>query len=163
MIKLTAFGTVALAFALAASAQPGAPSLSDLFQQLGLTPKDRAAIDEGHPVAKVLSWGAASEVYVFGAVYIDGSPDTYLRLARNVSRLAATQGYLGIGELPATPTTADLSAMTLDPDDLKALKSCREGDCDVQLPTSSIQAFKDAVNWSQPDAAAQANGLARGM
>jgi alpha-D-ribose 1-methylphosphonate 5-triphosphate synthase subunit PhnL len=33
----------------------------------------------------------------------------------------------------------------------------------VQLPTTSIQAFHDAVNWSQPDAASQANGLARGM
>src|SRR4029079_15902877 len=48
-------------------------------------------------------------------------------------------------------------------DDIKALKSCREGDCDVQLPSSSIQAFHEAVNWTQPDASGQVNGLARGM
>jgi len=140
------------------SQQPAA-----LFAQLGLTPQQRAAIDSGKPVAKVLSWGGSSEVYVFGAVYIGGSPDAYMKIARNIARFSGTPGYLGIGELPASLTGADLSALTLDADDIKALKSCREGACDVQLPTESIQAFHDGVNWSQPDAASQANGLARGM
>src|SRR5262249_18838726 len=85
----------------------------------------------------------------------------YLKAARNVGRLAGTEGYLGIGELSATPTVADFSSLTLDPDDIKALKSCHEGDCDVQLPTDAIQEFHDAVNSSQPDAASQANRLAR--
>jgi hypothetical protein len=144
-------------------AQPAQPLPAALFAQLGLTDKQRADIDAGKPVAKVLQWGGPSEVHVFGAVYIDGSPAAYVKMARDITRFAASPGYLGIGELPATATSADLSGMTLDPDDLKALKSCREGDCDVQLPTASIQAFHDAVNWSQPDAASQASGLARGM
>jgi hypothetical protein len=46
---------------------------------------------------------------------------------------------------------------------VKALKDCRAGSCDVQLPTSAIQAFHDGVNWSRPDAAEQANALARPM
>ena len=141
-----------------AESQPAA-----LFAQVGLTPEQRDAIDRGRAVAKVLPWGKASEVYVFGAVHIDGSPATYLKAARNVSRLAATPAYLAVGELPASPTTADLSRLSLDPDDIKALKECREGACDVQLPTASIQAFHDSVNWERPDAAAQVNGLARGM
>src|SRR4030095_884223 len=90
-------------------------------------------------------------------------PAAYLKRARDLTKLAASPGYLGIGELPATATSADLSALTLDPDDIKALQSCCEGGVYVQLPTSSIQAFHDAVNWSQPDAARQASGLARGM
>ncbi len=153
---------VVLSVASAADAQT-APQPAALFTQLGLSPQQRAAIDSGKPVAKVLSWGGPSEVYVFGAVYIDGSPAAYVKMARNIGRLAGTPGYLGIGELPASVSGADLSALTLDADDIKALKSCREGDCDVQLPTESIQAFHDGVNWSQADAASQANGLARGM
>jgi hypothetical protein len=43
------------------------------------------------------------------------------------------------------------------------LKSCREDSCDVQLPTASIQAFHDGVDFSRPDAAEQANRLARPM
>jgi hypothetical protein len=163
MLKTFVGTMAAVSFGLATSGQPVESPLPALFAQLGLTPQQRAAIDEGHPVARVLSWGAASEVYVFGAVYIDGQAATYLKLASDVTRLKGTEGYLAIGELPAAPTSTDLNELMLDPDDIKALKSCREGDCDVQLPTSSIQAFKDAVNWSQPDAASQVNGLARGM
>jgi hypothetical protein len=154
---------MAFPLAVASLGQSVQPLPAALFAQLGLNEKQRADIDAGRPVARVLDWGKPSEVYVFGAVYIDGSPDAYLKTARNISKLAASPGYLGIGELPATATGADLGGLTLDPDDIKALKSCRQGNCDVQLPTASIQAFHDAVNWSQPDAASQATGLARGM
>ncbi len=132
-----------------------------IFTDLGLTSQQIAAIDAGRPVAKVLSWGGPSEVYVFGAVHVEGSPDTYLEAARDVGRLSGTPGYQGIGEIREDATVADLSALAFDPDDVKALKNCREGSCDVQLPTTAIQAFHDGVNWSRPDAADQANALAR--
>ena len=132
-----------------------------IFTDLGLTSQQIAAIDAGRPVAKVLPWGGPSEVYVFGAVHVEGSPDTYLEAARDVGRLSGTPGYQGIGEIREDATVADLSALAFDPDDVKALKNCREGSCDVQLPTSAIQAFHDGVDWSRPDAADQANALAR--
>jgi hypothetical protein len=158
---MASFGGVSLA--LVALAQPFQERPLAIFGQVGLTPQQVVAIDAGRPVAKVLSWGEPSEVYVFGAVRVNGSPATYLKMARDLKRLGDAPGYLGIGELPASATGADLSALTLENDDVKALKNCREGACDVQLPTASIRAFHDAVNWSQPDASAQANGLARGM
>jgi hypothetical protein len=133
----------------------------NIFTDLGLTSQQIAAIDAGRPVAKVLQWGGPSEVYVFGAVHVEGSPDTYLEAARDVERLSGTPGYQGIGEIREEATAADLSALAFDPDDVKALKNCREGSCDVQLPTTAIQAFRDGVNWSRPDAADQVNALAR--
>jgi hypothetical protein len=134
-----------------------------IFTDLGLTSQQIAAIDAGRPVAKVLSWGGPSEVYVFGAVHVEGSPETYLKGVRDVGRLSGTPGYQGIGEIRDNATVADLSALAFDPDDVKALKDCRAASCDVQLPTSAIQAFHDGVNWSRPDAAEQANALARPM
>jgi len=160
---LKALVVVAAASGLLIGAPAPDPRLAALFRQVALTPEQEAAIDAGRPVAKLLSWGGSSEVFAFGAVYIHGSPASFLNAAREVNKLAGTPGYLAIRELPAEATAADLSGLTLEPDDLKALKSCREGDCDVQLPATSIRAFRDAVNWSQPDAAAQANTLARGM
>jgi hypothetical protein len=132
-----------------------------IFTDLGLTSQQIAAIDAGRPVATVVSWGGPSEVYVFGAVHVDGSPETYLEAARDVGRLSGTPGYQGIGEIRDNATVADLGALAFDPDDVKALKNCREGSCDVQLPTSGIQRFRDGVDWSRPDAADQANALAR--
>jgi len=134
-----------------------------VFTSFGLTADQIAAIDAGKPVARVLSWGTPSEVYVFGAVHVDGSPDVYVNAARDVERLRTTEGYSGIGELREHASIADLAALTLDPDDVKALKNCRDGSCDVQLPTASIQAFRDGVNWSRSDTVEQVNALARPM
>jgi hypothetical protein len=100
-------------------------------------------------------------VYVFGAVHVNGSPDTYLAGARDIARLRGAPGYQGVGEIRDDATVADLSALAFEQDDVKALKTCREGSCDVQLPTSGIQLFRDGVDWSRPDAADQANALAR--
>jgi hypothetical protein len=135
-----------------------------VFTRMGLTPQEVAAVDSGRPVAKVLSWGERSEVYVFGAVHVTGSPATYLKSARDIKRLAAAEGYLGIGELAATSVAAaDLSGLVLDPEDIISLKDCKEGDCDVQLPSASIRAFRESVRWDQPDAPDQVNRLAREM
>jgi hypothetical protein len=163
MMKHRLVAVFILGFAVAALGQSADKQPAALFAQLGLTTQQIASIDQGRPVAKVLQWGGPSEVYVFGGVYINGSPATYLKAARDIKRLAGTEGYLGIGEFSATPTAADLSVLTLDPDDIKALKNCKEADCDLQLPTASIQAFRDQVDWSQPDPSSQVNALARGM
>src|SRR5436190_7158701 len=87
-----------LAFALSAPVVAGAPPLS-IFTSLGLTGEEISAVDAGRPIAKVLSWGGPSELYVFGAVHVDGLPETYLRAAREVERLNGVSGYMGVGEV----------------------------------------------------------------
>lgn len=151
-----------LAFSVSAHLVARTPPLP-IFTGLRLTAEEIAAVDAGRPVAKVLPWGEPSEVYVFGAVHVDGSPETYLKAARDVRRLSSTPGYLAIGELRDDTTVADLIALTFEADDVKALNHCREGACDVQLPTTSIQAFRNGVDFSRPDAAEQASALARPM
>src|SRR5262245_26019360 len=107
MLKLIVCAALALPLAVGASGQSAGPKLTAFFGQLGVTPDQQASITAGRPVAKVLSWGGPSEVYVFGAVHVDGSPAMYLKMARNVSRLSGTPGYLGIGELSPRATVAD--------------------------------------------------------
>ena len=136
---------------------------ADLFATLGLTPQEIAVIDAGRPVAKVLSWGTPSEVYVFGAVHVDAPFDVYLKTVRDVARLSAAPGYLGAGEIHDEPVAADLTAVVLDADDVKALKDCRDGSCDVQLPVEAIEAFRDRIDWSRSDVDSQVNRLARPM
>jgi hypothetical protein len=163
MNQLIAGFSVVFAFGLAGLGQSSQSQPSRVFAQLGFTSQQVAAIDSGRPVAKVLSWGGPSEIYVSGAVYINASPDSYLAMARDVSQLKKVSGYLGVGVIPENATARDLEALALEPGDIKALANCREGMCDVQLPTAAIQAFHDSVNWSQPDASEQANRLAREM
>ena len=160
---LIAFLSVVFGVGLAGVGQSIPSEPSHLFTQFGLTGQQVAAIDEGRPVAKVLSWGGPTEIYVFGAVYVNAPPDAYLAMARDVSQLEKAPGYLGVGVIPEDATASDLKALALEPADIKALATCREDMCDVQLPTAAIQAFHDRVSWSQPEASEQANGLARGL
>ena len=134
-----------------------------IFAALGLTPDQVSAVDAGRPVAKVLSWGTPSEVYVFGAVHVEASADTYLQAVRDIARLTTTPGYLGAGELRSDATVADLTALVFDGDDVKALKNCREGSCDMQLPAATIEAVRGRIDWSrpQPELEAQINAFAR--
>jgi hypothetical protein len=147
-----------LAVALLSAGPP-----ADLFATLGLTSQEVAAIDAGRPVAKVLSWGTPSEVYVFGAVHVDGPLDVYIKTVRDVARLSTAPGYLGAGELHDDAAAADLAGVVLNADDVKALKECRDGSCDVQLPIAAIDAFRRRIDWSRSDVEAQVNRLARPM
>src|SRR5512138_63461 len=99
MIKALVSAILAIAVASASGSAHVDNQLSVLFGQLGLSAQQTDSIDAGRPVAKVLSWGGPSEVFIFGAVHVDGSPETYLKLARNLARLSGTPGYLAIGEL----------------------------------------------------------------
>lgn len=153
---------LAFVVGLSASTIAATPPVS-VLTALGLTSEEIAAIETGRPVAKILSWGAPSEVYVFGAVHVTGSPSAYLRAARDVTQFSTRPGYLQAGELPAEATAEDLRALVLEPEDIEALKTCREGACDVQLPAGSIRTFHDGVNWSRPDVSADVNRLARDM
>jgi hypothetical protein len=71
-----------------------------IFATLGLTPEEVFAVDAGRPVAKVLSWGTPSEVYVFGAVHVEAGSDIYMKAVRDIVRLATTAGYLEAGRTP---------------------------------------------------------------
>ncbi|MET0164942.1 MAG: hypothetical protein ABW318_08070, partial [Vicinamibacterales bacterium] len=54
------------------SQAPSRTPPAEILTALGLTFEQKAAIESGQAVAKVLPWGGPSEVYVFGAVHIAG-------------------------------------------------------------------------------------------
>ena len=77
---LLAFTLVSSVADPAVIAQGVKPVTLKIFTDLGLTAQQTAAIDAGRPVAKVISWGGPSEVFVFGAVHIDGSPEAIQKI-----------------------------------------------------------------------------------
>ncbi|HET9834128.1 MAG TPA: hypothetical protein VFP91_20535 [Vicinamibacterales bacterium] len=160
--RLPPFVLGLLLTAVALAPMTATESSLNVLEQFGLSSQQIAAIEDGKAVAKALPWGGPSEVYLFGAVRVNGSPSAYLLAARGIKQVAGAEGYFGIGELWPNATVNDLEALTLEADDIKALKTCRESACDVQLPSASISAFQ-TLNWSDPAAPAQANRLARQM
>jgi hypothetical protein len=130
---------------------------------VGLKEDQIAAIRNGKAVAKVVESRTPDEVFVFGSVYVQSTPEEYLKLASDIDALRKLPSYLAIRKFSDPPQLSDLDGFTLEVDDIKQLKNCEPGKCDVQLPTEAMDAFKESVNWSEPDAANQANRLAQKM
>jgi len=134
------------------------PKLMKFFQDsVALTPDQIAAIRNGQPVAKNLPSRAPAEVFLFGAIYIHATPESYLKFAQDFDRLRKLPNYLALGVYSNPPQLSDLRDFSFDNDDIKALKNCKPGDCLIQMPASSIEALQSSIDWSAPDVGDQVN------
>ncbi len=100
---------------------------------------------------------------VFGSVYVESTPERYLRLASDIDALRKLPSYLAIRKFSDPPELSDLDGFTVEEEDIKQLKSCQPGHCEVQLPTAAMETFQQSVNWSAPDIPDQVNHLAQQM
>ena len=130
---------------------------------VGLNEDQIKAIHNGKAIAKILESRIPDEVFVFGSVHIASTPERYLKFASDIDGLRKLPNYLAIREFSNPPKLSDLDGFVLDEEDIKKLKDCKPGHCEVQLPTTAMEEFQKSVSWSAPDAQDQANHLARQM
>lgn len=157
-------GAVAACAALAGmptKAQNNARLRELLKARMGLSDAEFAQMQRGEAVAKNLQTRNAGEMVVVGAVYIRSTPEKYLALTKNYARLKEIPGYVAIGPFGPTPQVADVAELRLDERDFESLKSCRPGDCEVQLPSGTIESFRRTIRWSDGDASEQVNQMFR--
>lgn len=132
--------------------------LISYFKQVGLTQDQINAItQQGKAVAKNLDSRTPAEIYVFGAVFVNALPESYVKFASDYGRLRKVPEYIAIQEFSNPPKISDLNGFTLDSQDIAGLKDCKPGDCQIQLPGNLMEQIKSSVNWSAPDFADQVN------
>src|SRR5580704_15029476 len=106
------------------------PNLQTYFKDyIGLSDDQIAAIRGGQAVAKTLHSRTPEEIFVFGAVYVNAAPDSYLKFSRDFERLRKLPAYLALSEISSPPQLSDLEGFTFERGDIKDLKSCKPGDC----------------------------------
>jgi hypothetical protein len=120
-------------------------------------------IHRGKAVATILDSPIPDQVFVFGTIHIDAMPEKYLQLASDFDSLRKLPGYLAIQRFSNPPQPSDLREVIIDPDDVKQLKSCKPGDCEVQLPSEAMDQFQKSIHWASADASRQANRVAQEM
>ncbi len=130
---------------------------------IGLNDGQIREIREGKAIAKILDSPTADQVFVFGSVYINSTPERYLKFASDIDELRKLPSYIALRKFSDPPQLSDLTDFTMDEQDFKQLKNCKPGHCEVQLPTEAMEEFHRSVNWSAPDANDQANRLAQQM
>ena len=163
MIRIVMHTSVLLVF-IAAAALPGFsqsnPDLETFFRQdIGLSQDQIAAIGRGQAVTKTLKSRTPAEVFLFGAVYIHAAPEYYVKFEHDFDRLRKLPNYLALGVFSNPPQVSDLKGFSFESDDVQALKSCKPGDCLIQMPASSIEELHRSINWSAADASEQVNQL----
>jgi hypothetical protein len=145
------------------SAPGGSQSKLDLnaffAKNVGLSQEQITGIRSGQAVAKNLESRIPDEIFVFGAVYINADPESYVQFASDIDRLRKLSEYLAVGTFSNPPQVSDLKGFTFDSDDVAALKKCKPGDCDVQLPARGMERVRSSINWSAPDRDQKVNQL----
>src|SRR5215469_10915172 len=129
----------------------------------GLSDQEIQEIRGGQAVVKILDSQTPEELFVFGSIYIKSTPENFLKMATDVDALRKLPSYLAVRKFSNPPQLSDLEGFTLEQDDIKQLRECHPGRCELQLPEDSMEQFQKEVDWSAPDAAAQANRLAQRM
>lgn len=130
---------------------------------VGLNDDQIREIHDGKAVAKIMDSPTADQVFVFGSVYINSTPERYLKFASDLDALRKLPSYLALRKFSDPPQLSDLTGFTLNDEDFKQLKNCKPGHCEVQLPAEAMEEFQRSVNWGVPDANDQANRLAQQM
>lgn len=159
---------VTLAFQLLLVAPPikadGRDEPYKFFREfVGLNEDQIRTIRSGKPLARVVESTTPDEVFVFGAVYTNATPEGYLDLATNIDALRKLPGYIAIQGFSDPPQLSDLHGFALENQDIKELKTCKVGHCEVQLPSEAMEEFKQSVDWAAPDLIERVNLLARQM
>lgn len=129
----------------------------------GLKEDQITAIRNGKAVAKVIESRKPDEVFIFGSVHVQSTPEKYLKFASEINELRKLPSYLAIRKFSDPPQLSDLEGFTLEANDIKELKNCEPGRCEIQLPTDAMDAFKQSIDWSAPDTESQVNQLGQKM
>jgi len=142
-------------------AQTNAELVNYLQQDVKLSKDQMAALDKGQAVAENLASRIPDEVILFGVVYINANPESYVKVAYDFDRLRKLPNYLALEKFSTPPQPSDLKGFALDSQDIKDLKDCKPEHCNLQIPASTIADVHQTINWSASDFEQQVNQLAQ--
>ena len=141
--------------ALSAAALVAAPATAlDPFAffrpSIAVSADDRRELDRGQSIARVVR-GTDREVGVFAAVQVSIDGDRLVAWVRQIAELKKSPYVLAIGRFSDPPRIEDLKGLTLDDEDLSAIRRCRPGDCDLKLARSEMNVLRQTLAKSGDD------------
>ena len=110
-----------------------------------VTREDRERLDRGEVVVRTLS-GSGGQLAVFTASALDAPADVLATRVHAIEDLKRSEFVLGIRRFSDPPVLDDLTDLTLDDDDLQAIRRCRPGDCDVKLSAGEMATLQQAAD-----------------
>jgi hypothetical protein len=121
-----------------------------------------ASLDRGDVVTRTLDTTDPVEVAALGVLKTAGTPDQLLQLSRDVKRSRQGAHTSQIGRFSNPPNLEDLDSLQPPPDDVKALRKCKPGSCDVKMGSKAMSELA-TIDWTKADADARAVGVMKRM
>ena len=124
---------------------------SDIKAHVKLTPEKQKQLLAGQPVMQLLESDPAKEVAIFGAVWVAAPIARYVDAVKNIEEFEKGR-ELPRNEAHQQPTQARrLQRLSLPPEDLDDLKTCKVGDCELKLGEAAlVRIQKTTTGRSRP-------------
>jgi hypothetical protein len=106
--------------------------------------REHARLDRGEPVVTILR-GTGRELHVVALAPTTAAPEQLLAAAADLDLLQKGNVLVSGGRFSPTPELADVAALTLGDGDLKDLRDCRIGACDVKLSEPEIRRVQQTI------------------
>jgi len=138
-----------------------AQSIDSVRKLAGLTNDEWKAVEAGKVVGKVLETSYKREVAVAGVARVRVSTDCFLNQFRDIENFKKSPAVRQIGKFNTPISSSDLSALTLDSQDVDALRQCKIGSCAMKIPTTVIQRLARPPQVPEQSFVTRANAVLR--
>ncbi|MFI5177055.1 MAG: hypothetical protein ACHQO8_00740 [Vicinamibacterales bacterium] len=129
--------------------QAGSPHAVDPFTFLtptvSFTAADRDRLARGSALVRVLP-SDAGEVAIVAAVPVGVDPPRFVSWIRQIAALKKSAFVTGIARFSDPPVLHDLDGLTLDDEDLEAIRQCKANDCDINLAREELDLLHKAAS-----------------
>ena len=119
-----------------------------------LTPEEQKRLLAGEPVTQLLESDPAKEVAIFGAVWIAAPITRYVEAVKNIEEFEKGDNFLVTKRISSPPRFEDFDRLSLPPDDVADLRTCKVGDCELKLGEAALMRIQKETDWSKPTATA---------
>ncbi len=127
------------------------------------TAAEKAKLLQGEPVTKFLDADPSVEVAIFGAVWVKAPVARYVAAVKDIEQFEKGGNFLVTKRISSPPRLEDFAQLTLPPDDIVDLKTCKVGSCELKLGEPALTRIRGEVDWSKPDHTADVEALVRGL
>lgn len=141
---------------LRAQVQRSLPARFDSYikAHVKLTSDQHMQLLAGQPVTQQLEADPATEVAIFGAVWVNAPMARYLSAVKDIESFEKGDNFLVTKRISHPPRLEDFDQLSLPPGDIADLKTCKIGNCEVKLGETALTRIQKETGWSKPNAAA---------
>src|SRR3954469_23610643 len=153
---VTALLCAVIASRLHGAAAGALPGDADAYlRKAGFTSTELAQLPGGQVIARVESTGDTGELVTVGAVVVRATREQTAAYYDQLLSYVDGTVTLAFGRFHNPPTLDDVKSLTLDDDEIDAIRSCKPRDCDVQISGEGLQMIRRGIDWNAPDARAR--------